>query len=86
MSFERPEYEYPIDVIDQHHRADAPAGIYLLAGKWHLAVHDSVAEALLIDQGALHVATLSFDLPARPGAVRAMPLEMFGQLLNASVS
>ncbi|HET9438803.1 MAG TPA: hypothetical protein VFO52_01455 [Longimicrobiales bacterium] len=69
MSFERAKYEFPIDVIDQHHRADAPTGIYLLAGEWRLAVHDSVAEMLLVDAGALLVATLTFDLPRRPGEI-----------------
>jgi hypothetical protein len=72
MSLERAKYEFPIDVVDQHHKANAPTGIYLLGGLWHLAVHDSVAEAELIGAGALLVATLSFDLPARPRNVTAV--------------
>jgi hypothetical protein len=66
MSYERAKYEFPIDVVDQHFKANAPTGIYLLCGKWHLAVHDSIAEIELQTAGALLVATLTFDLPARP--------------------
>ena len=80
MSSERAKYEFPIDVVDQHHRADAPAGIYLLAGCWHMAVHDSVAEAELRAAGALLVATLSFALPVRPQDVAAVSPAAFLQL------
>jgi hypothetical protein len=65
MSFERAKYEFPIEGIAHHEKADAPAGIYLLDGHWHLAAHDSVAEAKLIERGALLVATLTFALPTR---------------------
>ena len=77
MSLERAKYEFPIDVVDQHHKADAPAGVYLLDGAWHLAVHDSVAELELIGAGALLVATLSFQLPARPRHVTAVSAAAF---------
>ena len=77
MSYERAEYEFPIDVVDHHFKANAPTGIYLLSGKWHLAVHDSVAEAELQIAGALLVATLSFDLPARPTNVEPLGLRTF---------
>ena len=77
MSFERAKYEFPIDVFDQRHKADAPAGIYLLAGEWHLAVHDSLAEQTLIEAGALLVATLSFHVPVRPRDVELVDAAMF---------
>jgi hypothetical protein len=77
MSIERAKYEFPIDVVDQHHRVDAPTGIYLLAGRWHLAAHDSVAEMELVGAGALLVATLSFDLPVRPRDVVAVSPAVF---------
>lgn len=72
MSFERAKYEFPIDVVDQHHKADAPTGVYLLNGEWRLAVHDSVAEFELLMDGALLIATLSFALPVRPRDVAAV--------------
>jgi hypothetical protein len=86
MSFERAKYEFPIDVIDHQHRAGAPTGIYLLAGEWHLVVHDSVAEILLVDRGALLVATLSFDLPARPHNVMAISAQMLLRHMSAATS
>jgi hypothetical protein len=60
------EYEFPIDHLANREKADAPAGVYLLDGRWHLAAHDSRAEARLVEQGALLVATLTFTSPARP--------------------
>jgi hypothetical protein len=66
MKYERAKYEFPIDDIARREKADAPAGVYLLGGRWHLAAHDSLAEACLIDAGALLVATLTFTAPATP--------------------
>ena len=86
MSFERAKYEFPIDVIDQHHRAGAPAGIYLLDGEWHLAVHDSAAERVLIDRGALLVATLTFALQSRPVNVSLISAQKLLPYLQVSVS
>jgi hypothetical protein len=60
------EYEFPIDHFAQREKADAPAGVYLLDGRWHLAAHDSLAEDRLLERGALLVATLTFTSPARP--------------------
>jgi hypothetical protein len=65
MSYQRAKYEFPIEGIARHRKADAPAGIYLLDGAWHLAAHDSLEEFLLVERGALLVATLTFSLPAR---------------------
>ena len=62
----KPDYEFPIDHLAHREKADAPAGVYLLDGTWHLAAHDSAAEARLLDRGALLVATLTFTPPARP--------------------
>lgn len=59
-------YEFPIDHLANREKADAPAGVYLLDGAWHLAAHDSPAEEKLIARGALLVATLTFTPPARP--------------------
>ena len=69
MSRERAKYEFPIEGIAHHRKADAPAGIYLLEGSWHLAAHDSMEEYQLLDQGALLIATLTFTLPVRPTKV-----------------
>lgn len=69
MKYERAKYEFPIDDIAHREKADAPAGVYLLRGRWHLAAHDSLAEARLLDAGALLVATLTFTSPAAPSAV-----------------
>lgn len=77
MSFERAKYEFPIDVVDQHHKADAPTGVYLLNGEWRLAAHDSVAEFELLMDGALLIATLSFALPVRPRDVAAVASAAF---------
>ena len=59
------EYEFPIDHFAQREKADAPAGVYLLDGAWHLAAHDSVAEDRLLECGALLIATLTFT-PVMP--------------------
>jgi hypothetical protein len=66
MSFERAKYEFPIDGIEHHEKADAPAGIYMLDGRWHMAAHDSLAELHLVQRGALLVATLTFTIASRP--------------------
>ncbi len=58
----------------------------MLHGKWHLAVHDSVAELLLVDAGALLVATLIFRLPALPTQVEALPAAAFLQFAAHAVS
>ena len=60
------DYEFPLDHFAQREKADAPAGVYLLDGTWHLAAHDSLAEDRLLERGALLVATLTFAPPARP--------------------
>jgi hypothetical protein len=61
-----PKYEFPIDDIARRQKVDAPAGVYLLGGRWHLAAHDSTAEDQLVAAGALLIATLTFTAPARP--------------------
>jgi hypothetical protein len=60
------DYEFPIDHRANREKADAPAGVYLQNGDWHLAAHDSLTEDKLIARGALLVATLTFTPPARP--------------------
>jgi hypothetical protein len=81
MSYQRAKYEFPIDGIARHQKADAPAGIYLLDGAWHLAAHDSVEEFLLEERGALLVATLTFSLPAR--ITEVTPLSPISLLFHA---
>ena len=78
------KYEFPIDDIARQHKADAPAGVYLLDGAWHLAAHDSLAEVLLVDRGALLVATLTFTAPARPIQVSQIDVFKILQLYSAS--
>jgi hypothetical protein len=65
MSYERAKYEFPIEGIAHYRKADAPAGVYMLGGRWHLAAHDSLEELLLLERGALLIATLTFTGPAR---------------------
>ncbi|HEX6064818.1 MAG TPA: hypothetical protein VFZ04_11390 [Longimicrobiales bacterium] len=83
MKYERAKYEFPIDDIARREKADAPAGVYLLGGRWHLAAHDSLAEACLIDAGALLVATLTFRAPALPADISPIPAAAVLQLYAA---
>ena len=80
------KYEFPIDDIAHREKADAPAGIYLLAGRWQLAAHDSPAEGRLIEAGALLVATLTFTAPAPPSDITpltaAAVLQMYATHLS----
>lgn len=51
-------------IVDEHARdpgMGAPAGIFLLAGEYHVAAYTSRAEARLVERGALLIATLRFD-------------------------
>lgn len=77
------EYEFPIDELRKREPADAPAGVYLLDGAWHLAAHDSAAEQRLLELGALLVATLTFTPPARP--LKVIELCAFAVLRHYSV-
>lgn len=85
MKYERAKYEFPIDDIARREKADAPAGVYLLGGRWHLAAHDSLDEACLIDAGALLVATLTFTAPAAPTQVAPLSAAAVLQLYAANV-
>jgi hypothetical protein len=78
------EYEFPIDDLAIREKADAPAGIYLLDGKWQLAAHDSPAEDRLLSLGALLVATLTFTPPARPRRVTEVSPCAILQVYSAS--
>jgi hypothetical protein len=78
------EYEFPIDDLTRRERADAPAGVYLLDGAWHLAAHDSAAEDRLLELGALLVATLTFTPPARP--LHVSEISAYAVLQHYSVS
>lgn len=75
MSFERAKYEFPIEGI-AYEKADAPAGVYLLDGGWHLAAHESAAESRLLNAGALLIATLTFGLPLRSRVVYRTPPQL----------
>jgi hypothetical protein len=51
-------------IVDEHAREPglgAPAGIFLLAGEYHVAAYTSRAEARLVERGALLIATIRFD-------------------------
>jgi hypothetical protein len=51
-------------IVDEHAREPgmgAPAGIFLLAGEYHVAAYTSRTEARLRGRGALLIATLRFD-------------------------
>ena len=84
MSFERAKYEFPIDGVERHQKAGAPAGIYLLDGCWHLAAHESAAELQLVERGALLVATLTFTAAVRPQNV--VPISALACLQLAQTS
>ena len=86
MSSERTKYEFPIPDIDRRCRADAPAGIFLLEGAWHLAAHDSSAEDRLLQAGALLVVTLSFQPPGRPANLIAIGPEICLELNQVTAS
>lgn len=86
MSYERAKYEFPIPDIDRRARADAPAGVFLLEGAWHLAAHDSTAEAELLAAGALLIATLSFKPAGRPTHVVAGPASAYLHMAQATAS
>ena len=60
---EKSKSEFLIEDIFYAGKPGEPAGIYLLNGDWHLAAEDSVAQAMLLLNGALRIATLTF--PAR---------------------
>lgn len=59
--YEAPKYEYPIDDINWTTGVGRPAGVYWLAGRSIIAAHDSAAESVLLEQGAILIATLRFD-------------------------
>jgi hypothetical protein len=51
-------------IVDEHAREPgigAPAGIFLLAGEYHVAAYTSRAEERLVERGALLIATVHFD-------------------------
>jgi len=60
MEPKEPDYEYPVEWINQTEGAARPAGIYLLDGMVRLAARHSAAEEALLRSGALYVATLCF--------------------------
>jgi hypothetical protein len=51
-------------IVDEHAREPgmgAPAGVFLLAGEYHVAAYTSRAEARLVERGALLIASVHFD-------------------------
>ena len=58
---ESPQYEYPIHDINWTTGVGRPAGVYWLDGRTTIAAHDSVAESVLLEQGAILIATLLFE-------------------------
>jgi hypothetical protein len=59
--YEAPKYEHPVDDINWTAGVGRPAGVYWLDGRSVIATHDSAAESVLLDQGAILIATLRFD-------------------------
>jgi hypothetical protein len=59
--YEAPKYEHPIDDINWTSGVGKPAGVYWLAGRSVIAAHDSPAEDVLLEEGAILIATLRFD-------------------------
>ena len=59
--YEAPQYEYPIHDINWTAGVGRPAGVYWLDGRTTIAAHDSVAESVLLEQGAILIATLLFE-------------------------
>ena len=59
--YEKPKYEYPIRGLNWTAGVGQPAGIYWLNGESVIAGHSSDAEAYLLTEGAVLVATLRFD-------------------------
>jgi hypothetical protein len=73
-----PGYEHPVHDISWTTSVGAPAGVYWLGGRSLIAAHESSAEAWLVAQGAVLVATLRFDAdplearhPGRAGGAAA---------------
>lgn len=79
-----PGYEHPVHDLRWTTGLGRPAGVYWLQGRSLIAAHESPAEAWLVAQGAVLVATLRFDAdpletrhdgraldPAMPAAVAA---------------
>lgn len=56
-----PKYEHFYDEINWTAGVGQPAGVYWLDGRSRIAAHDSLAEAYLLAQGAILMATLRFD-------------------------
>jgi hypothetical protein len=61
MSYEKPEYELPIAGVAWTRGAGHPAGVYLLRGRCYFVALDSPAERVLVEKGALHMASVRFD-------------------------
>ena len=65
MAFFRHPYEYPYLDVAWTRGGDPAAGIFLLAGRCHIAAYNSPAARALVDGGALHIAGIRFDADPR---------------------
>ena len=65
MAVFRHPYEYPHLDVAWTRGGDPAAGIFLLAGRCHIAAYDSPAARALVDGGALHIAGVRFDAESR---------------------
>jgi hypothetical protein len=65
MAVFRHPYEFPYLDVAWTRGGDPAAGIFLLAGRCHIAAYDSPAARALVDGGALHVAGVRFDAEPR---------------------
>jgi hypothetical protein len=76
MKYEQPDYELPIAGVAWTRGAGHPAGVYLLRGRCYFVALDSPAERVLVEGGALHMASVRFDPEPleRPHANRSVTL------------
>jgi hypothetical protein len=72
MKPDKLEHEFPVFGVDWTAGVGQPADLFYLAGRIYIAGHGSAAERVLLEEGAVAVATLRFDADplerSHPGA------------------
>lgn len=63
---EKAEYELPVEGVRWTRGAGHPAGLFLLDGRCHMVALGSPAEEVLVERGAIHFASVTFDRQAPP--------------------
>ena len=74
MGIFRHPYEFPYLDVAWTRGGDPAAGIFLLAGRCHMAAYDSPAARALVDNGALHIAGVRFDADPRERSHATRPV------------